>query len=203
MTEQREDRRISRRTIAKGAAWAIPAVPLAVATPAYAASGGGPTIVVGDACKLPGNSCGNVFVKGYIFDVTITNTTDKDIYLFNQAGFPILITDTNPDITLFFQAAVYATDPDGGGPIQVGDVVTFPVLLEAGESIAIVLNAGENGNSANQSLTGSISVPWGHTTPAGSDPDNHPPAVDEFFFADTPPIQNPGCGVILPPNCGA
>lgn len=194
MTEQREDRRISRRTIAKGAAWAIPAVPLVVATPAYAASGGGPSIVVGDACKLPGNSCGNVFVKGYVFDVTITNTTDKDIYLFHEAGFLITFTEDNPDITLFFQAAVDAT---------TGDVIAFPFLLEAGESIAIVLNAGENGNSANQSLNGTISVPWGHTLPAGSDPDNHPNAVDSFSFSDTPPIQNPGCGVILPPNCGA
>ena len=182
---------VSRRTVAKAMAWSVPAIALAVPAPAYAASGGPPTIVVGDACKLPGNSCGNVFVKGYVFDVTISNNTGKTIYLYNQAGFLITFTDTNPDITLFFQAAV-----DGNG-----DVITFPYALADGASISVVMNAGENGNSANQSLTGSISMPWGHT-PTPPDPDNHPPAVDDFSFADTPPIQNPSCTVVLPPNCG-
>ena len=36
MTEQGQSTRVSRRTIAKGAAWAVPVVPLVVATPAYA-----------------------------------------------------------------------------------------------------------------------------------------------------------------------
>lgn len=183
---------VSRRTVAKAMAWSVPAVALAVPAPAYAASGGPPTIQVGDACKLPGNSCGDVFVKGYVFDVTISNNTGKDIYLYNQAGFLITFTEDNPDITLFFQAAIDAT---------TGDVITFPYLLPDGESVALIFNAGENGNSANQSLNGSVSVPWGHT-PTPPDPDNHPPAVDDFSFADTPPIQNPGCGVILPPDCG-
>lgn len=194
MAEQREDRRISRRTIAKGAAWAIPAVPLAVATPAYAASGGGPTIVLGDACKLPGNSCGNVFVKGYIFDVSICNTTDKPIYLFNQAGFQITFTENSPDISLFFQAAVDAT---------TGDVIAFPYLLDPGDCVALIFNAGENGNSQNvQNLTVTLSIPWGHTTPAGSDPDNHPNATDSATYPSTPPVQNPSCQVVLPPDCG-
>lgn len=198
MSDKVEERRISRRTIAKGAAWAVPIVPLVVATPAYASSGGGPVITVGDACKLPGNSCGNVFVKGYIFDVTISNPTNEDIYLFNEdpagpASFLITFTETNPDINLFFQAAVDAV---------TGTVISFPYLLEAGSSLVIILNAGENGSSANESITGTISVPWGHTLPAGSDPDNHPPAVDGFTFPDTPPVQNPSCGVTIPPNCG-
>ena len=120
-----------------------------------------------------------------------SRTTRARRYLYNQAGFLITFTDTNPDITLFFQAAV-----DGNG-----DVITFPYALADGASISVVMNAGENGNSANQSLTGSISMPWGHT-PTPPDPDNHPPAVDDFSFASTPPIQNPDCTVVLPPNCG-
>src|SRR5690606_16590212 len=123
MTEQREDRRISRRTIAKGAAWAIPAVPLVVATPAYAASGGGPSVTLGDACKLPGNSCGNVFVKGYIFDAEVCNNTDKPLYLFNETGFEITFDENSDDIDLFFQAAVDAV---------TGDVIVFPYLLGVG-----------------------------------------------------------------------
>ncbi|WP_404381889.1 hypothetical protein LL946_14635 [Knoellia locipacati] len=197
MSEHLEERRISRRTIAKGAAWAIPAVPLVVATPAYAASGGGPTIVLGDACKLPGNSCGNVFVKGYIFDVTITNNTDKDIYLYNETGYLITFAEDAPAITLFFQAAIIATGPNAG------DVVTFPYLLEPGESIALIFNAGENGNSQNvQDITVTISVPWGHTEDPNLEPDNHPPAVDTATYPSTPPEQNPNCQVFLPPDCG-
>ncbi len=60
MSEEREQRRHSRRTIAKGAAWAVPAVPLVLATPAYAVSGGPPRVLVGTACKLPGNSQADV-----------------------------------------------------------------------------------------------------------------------------------------------
>ncbi len=191
MTEERRSKGISRRTVVKGAAWAVPTVPIVAAAPAYAISGAPPTITVGGACKLPGASCGNVFVKGYIFDVTITNNTGLDIYLYNQTGYEIIISETNPDLDLFFQAAVDSQ----------GNVIAFPYLLEAGQTIAIVLNAGENGDSANQSLTGSISIPWGHT-PTPPDPKNHPPAVDDFSFGDTPPYQNPACVVSLPPNCG-
>ncbi len=45
MTEQGQPTRVSRRTIAKGAAWAVPIVPLVVATPAYAATGAAPSSV--------------------------------------------------------------------------------------------------------------------------------------------------------------
>lgn len=203
MSDKVEERRISRRTIAKGAAWAVPVVPLVVATPAYASSGGGPTVELGDACKLPGNSCGNVFVKGYVFDVSICNTTDKPIYLYDETGFEIGVTDDSDDIDLFFQAAVYTTDPDGQGDIEVGDVATFPVLLEPSACIALVLNAGENGNSANvQDLTVTISVPWGHTEDPTLEPDDHDPIEASATYPSTVPIQNPACQVVLPPNCG-
>lgn len=173
MSEQLEERRISRRTIAKGAAWAIPAVPLVVATPAYAASGGGPTIVLGGACKLPGNSCGTVFVKGYIFDLSITNTTDKPIYIYDEAGFEFIITENSPDIDLFFQAAIYASGPNEG------DQVMFPILIPPGDTVAIVLNAGENGDSQNlQGVTVTVDVAWGHTEDPNLEPDDHPRAVE-------------------------
>lgn len=180
--------RPTRRTLVKGAAWSVPVVAMAGAAPAFAASGNPPTVAVGGACKLPGNSCGNVFVKGYVFDVTITNVSDKPIYIYNNITF----TENNPDIDLFFQAAVDAT---------TGDVLTFPVLLQPGQSLAIVLNAGENGNSANQSLAGTMSVPWGHTPDPAGDTE-HVPVVVPFSFAATPPVQNPACTVVLPPNCG-
>lgn len=67
---------ISRRTVAKAAAWSVPAIALAVSTPAYAASPGIIT-VTGAGCKLPGASQ-DVF-KGYAFRATISNTTNAAI----------------------------------------------------------------------------------------------------------------------------
>jgi len=67
---------VSRRTVAKAMAWSVPAVALAVPTPAYAASPGIIT-VSGAGCKLPGASQ-NVF-KGYAFRATICNTTNAAI----------------------------------------------------------------------------------------------------------------------------
>ena len=56
MTEQGQSTRVSRRTIAKGAAWAVPVVPLAVATPAYAQSGCQPTFQFANgSCRCPGS----------------------------------------------------------------------------------------------------------------------------------------------------
>jgi hypothetical protein len=103
MPEEREQRRHSRRTIAKGAAWAVPAVPLAVATPAYAASGVCvPDITFSDrSCKCPGlgQNDNNYFVRvcfadsatcaapeaGDTFWVTIrSNTGSRPIELSEQ-----------------------------------------------------------------------------------------------------------------------
>jgi hypothetical protein len=67
---------ISRRTVAKAAAWSVPAIALAVSTPAYAASPGFITLT-GDGCKLPGRAT-DIF-KGYAFEATISNTTNADV----------------------------------------------------------------------------------------------------------------------------
>jgi len=48
---------VSRRTLAKGAAWAVPVIAVAAAAPAQAASGDEPTLAFVGACKFPGNSC--------------------------------------------------------------------------------------------------------------------------------------------------
>lgn len=61
MTEQREDRRVSRRTIARGAAWTVPAI--AVAVPAVAAAASGktpppPKFNFAGGCATVGNGAG-------------------------------------------------------------------------------------------------------------------------------------------------
>lgn len=62
----------SRRTVVKGAAWAVPAVIVAGAAPTVAASKG-PLEFTGHACKLPGNST-PAFNKGYVFELVANNT---------------------------------------------------------------------------------------------------------------------------------
>lgn len=71
-----EPRGISRRTVAIGAAWAVPVIALATASPAYAASGGVLNFT-GTGCKLPGNA--NPTYKGYIFRMSASNTTNVDV----------------------------------------------------------------------------------------------------------------------------
>lgn len=61
----------SRRSVVKGAAWAVPAVVVAGAAPTVAASVG-PLEFTGGACKLPGNS--SDILKGYVFELIATNT---------------------------------------------------------------------------------------------------------------------------------
>lgn len=70
---------LSRRTVVIGAAWAVPAIVVASAAPALAASG--PVVLTGRACKDPGNQ-GN---KSYYFEVKLTNTTSSTVtYTFTQ-----------------------------------------------------------------------------------------------------------------------
>ncbi|TQM63986.1 hypothetical protein [Humibacillus xanthopallidus] len=60
----------SRRSVVKGAAWAVPAVAVAAAAPTVAASQG-PLTFTGGACKLPGNA--NDIFKGYVFELSAYN----------------------------------------------------------------------------------------------------------------------------------
>ncbi|WP_353953343.1 hypothetical protein V6K52_07970 [Knoellia sp. S7-12] len=217
MTEQREDRRISRRTIAKGAAWAIPAVPLVVATPAYASSGGGPTGVFIDACKQPGASCRNDFgfIKGYTFTFSITNPTAETIYIYptinnvdnpdsaNPADRlnPLFSLVSNPAKNFSYETARKFVGGAIGVPLQPAE----PIL--PGQTIQIIINAGVNGNSSNISGAGSVYIAYGHTPVIGADRD-HPyvpvppanPAGEGWLripiaFASTPP-----CGTDCAPG---
>ncbi|WP_345206195.1 hypothetical protein [Fodinibacter luteus] len=88
MTEEREQRRVSRRTIAKGAAWAVPAVPLAVATPAYAQSGCVPTLRFDPgSCRCTGEGQND---KDYFVRICNTGTqcpdTDGTLYVSIRAA---------------------------------------------------------------------------------------------------------------------
>ena len=115
MTEEREQRRVSRRTIAKGAAWAVPAVPLAVATPAYAQSGCVPTLSFDPgSCRCTGEGQND---KEYFVKICNTGTqcpdTDGTLYVSIRAN-----TGPEPKEKLFADAIAV---PVGG----CSEVVTF------------------------------------------------------------------------------
>jgi len=61
---------ISRRTVVAGTAWALPAIVVASAAPAMAASG--PVVLSGRACKGPGNGANT---KDYYLEVILNNTS--------------------------------------------------------------------------------------------------------------------------------
>ena len=61
---------ISRRTVVAGTAWAVPAIVVASAAPAMAASG--PVVLSGRACKGPGNGANS---KDYYLEVILNNTS--------------------------------------------------------------------------------------------------------------------------------
>lgn len=67
---------ISRRTVTKAMAWAVPVIAVASPVPAFASSHG---IIEfsGLGCKLPGNS--QDIYKGYAFRMTASNTTDASV----------------------------------------------------------------------------------------------------------------------------
>jgi hypothetical protein len=89
---------VSRRTIVKGAAWSVPAIVVATAAPAMAAT---PivTIGVGLACKHPGNGD----TKHYHFELTVTNNggttstiTINDIVLVPTSGQDVQFVEPAP-----------------------------------------------------------------------------------------------------------
>lgn len=179
---------ISRRTVAKAMAWSVPAVALAVPAPAYAASGPPPTVAVGNGCKLPGNSaqgCADIFAglpgldpnKAYAIPLLITNNTSK----------PIVI-----------QEFVTITVTSGGLPFNVvGINPDYCTVIPVNGSVKVIVYANSD-RSANESVTFTLTVPWGHDC---NDTDHSPivipgVTIDEFLpcSSNTPfPQGAPTC----------
>ncbi len=69
---------VSRRTLARGAAWTVPMVAIAVAAPAYAASQVlAPTVDAGASCKCPGSGANNFNFKAVLAFTTPGNDNWK------------------------------------------------------------------------------------------------------------------------------
>ena len=168
---------ISRRTVAKGAAWSAPVILGGVAAPTYAASGSTPIITAGPACKLPGESC-SPFSKGYIFLAKVENTSTKDIYLYAPATVAPI---GEVDFTLKYNGAAV-----GSVTYEPGDTIMIP----AGQTVVLTLNTTRS-NSGNLDFSFEISFEWGHTQNRADDPDHMgDPISTTVFVPGTKPCKN-------------
>ena len=166
-----QDRGVSRRTVAKGMAWSVPAVAVATAAPAMASSGGGPTLTFVSGCKFPGKSCGAALEYGYKFEYLVCNTTSKDIYIYGAT------TTAETKMGLVFAKTSPASSPTAGFLIAKGTCQT-------------VYFYSTSTNSANDSFTLYLTVPWGHTLKQADDP-VHPAIKDTQSISGFDPCK--GC----------
>ncbi|GAA1059029.1 hypothetical protein [Agromyces bracchium] len=115
---------VSRRTVTKAMAWAVPAVAVAVNAPTAAASCI-PNVIIGqNACKCPGQSTGDPW--GYY----LTFTTDGTVC---------------PDTTS--EICVTNVEKANGSVFTPGPGVTFPICFTAGtETGQYLFNSTNSGN---------------------------------------------------------
>lgn len=180
---------ISRRTVAKGAAWTAPVILGGVAAPAYAASGGKPTIVPGSACKQPGDSCDTPskpygISKGYVMKFTIRNTSAKDIWLYTGGTYP----NYGPQIT---NTAGLPLVYSGG---RIGDTYYAPgthIPVPKGGTVIFLLGVSGQDDSANLVFDLTVRFQWGHTAnPAGDREHVSDPLVSTIRIDGTVPCKN-------------
>ncbi|MGN6219649.1 MAG: hypothetical protein ACTHNQ_09095 [Microbacterium sp.] len=147
---------ISRRTVTKAMAWAVPAIAIAAPAPAFAVSGEPPTVLIGNPCKLPGNSasgCSDVFAgcpgldpdKAYAFPIRIYPGDDQTIYVTN-----VVINVTSSSEALAFGIAC---SPDYCQPITPGP----------GGYIDLLVYANSTNSNSNITATLTATVTWGHS----------------------------------------
>ncbi len=164
---------ISRRTVTKAMAWAVPAIAVAAPVPAFAASGPKPIVSVGTACKNPGGSCHvDVLKFGYSVPVTLINNSSEDIWI----GTPQVVAQSPS--TPVFTGALYPAGAD---------------YLPASGGTLLVYFVAQSTNSANiQNGSITFEVDWFHDA-AKTDPDHlDDPIVVTTTWAATPPSCN--CG---------
>lgn len=161
---------VSRRTVTKAMAWAVPVVAVSAAVPAHAAS----QIMFdlnGNGCKLPGNS--NSTYKGYAFALTIDNSST------------IAITVNITSITLNGESLGATLLVDLASDIVTSDANPF-VLAPGADLTDAALLTQNAANSANGTLTITYTVNGGT------------PIVVSASVNAAPPINGASCTAFTP-----
>lgn len=157
---------ITRRTVARGAAWSAPVIAVAGAAKAAAVSGPRPTVQFNGAYKLP--LCLNAFLYG--FEFTITNTSTQTIWIYPNT----LSVSTTPNYGFTYSGSTTA--------IQLAPNASQTFLLRmTGTNIGIL------------TFTGTYSLGWGHCATAGCDTYGHLPIADSLVVNGTP-LDYTRCG---------
>ena len=152
---------ITRRTVARGAAWSAPVIAVAGAAKAAAVSGPRPTVQFNGAYKLPVLSCIIPFLYG--FEFTITNTSTQTIWIYPNT----LSVSTTPNYGFTYSGSTTA--------IQLAPNASQTFLLRMTGT-----------NSGNLTFTGTYSLGWGHCATAGCDTYGHLPIADSLVVNGTP-----------------
>jgi hypothetical protein len=161
---------ISRRTVTKAMAWAVPVIAVAAPVPAYAAS----QIMFdlnGLGCKLPGNS--NSIFKGYAFALTIDN--DSTVTVVVEILSITLNGEDLGDTGLVDLTTTPATFDDNPFTLSPGE--SFP------DAALLTQNAA---NSANGTLTITYTINGGT------------PIVVSATVNAAPPINGASCTAFTP-----
>jgi hypothetical protein len=171
MNEQEKSAGISRRTVTKAMAWAVPAIAIAAPIPAFAASGEKPTITHDPACKAPGGSVvcddGTRFKFGYGVPVHITNNDAVDVYITG-----ITLTHQLPDDPVF----------------DAQTSLALPILIPAGETVSFFFLAVHVNSQNIHPGELSFAATWGHTPDDVDHADD--PLVVNVAWLSTPPGCN-------------
>lgn len=181
--EQPSPTGISRRTVTKAMAWAVPVVAIAAPVPAFAGASQGTVTLTGAACKLPGNSSAPYDTNGAVYLFTITNTT--------ASSSTVIITGVSRSGSINTNVVFSAVQLTGAGPCctQIGKTIT----VAANSSNTYALVTGGWDNSSNGTLTVNYSVGGNNQTPATTTPNSLNP-----MGTNTPcSVLNGSCDTIL------
>jgi hypothetical protein len=150
---------VTRRTIARGAAWTVPIVAVAVSAPAFAASAGSaPQVTALGGCRC---GTGGGTTKPYRLDVTFTNAT--------SSAFTI----TNPTITVSGtpgdNVTLLATTPPQTNVVAANSTKVIQYRFTRGSnpsSDSVVFTWTATGSSGTFNGTFTATVNWGTCTTA-------------------------------------
>ena len=174
----------SRRSVVKGAAWAVPAVVVAGAAPTVAASVV-PLDFTGNACKLPGNS--QSIFKGYVFELTATNPVGDD------TGQVFVIESVSVNTTGDTQFAVRTTGTECTCSTCPGSTLHAFCVPDGGDLRVLIYTTEDiTGTSINAEMTVVYSIYECGCTPI---PSQQHVSIRSGVHS-TPPAQGNKCSIL-------
>ena len=181
MTENTTKKTISRRAVAGGMAWSVPAIAFASAAPAATVS---PlfTAQAGTVCKYPGGSVKGV-KHAYMFPLTVTNVANEEVCVKIVGGYVTFASGQTAGTPKW-----YINPPHSGNVLAPNEV-----CLPAGGSVTYYYVVDQTGSSANQS--GTVRGVFQGT---GSETGRQSTEYVDVAFNSTPPGCTSGSAAVEP-----